>query len=76
MIWQTTKLKMSHLFVIFGVSHQKPANKWYHYAIILHNLRSNAVAIPELQITIIWYRKITKGRCGQKSTMEKGNALY
>jgi hypothetical protein len=38
--------------------------------------RSNAVAIPELQITIIWLRKITKRRCGQKSTMEKGNALY
>jgi hypothetical protein len=55
---------------------QKACKQVYHYAIILHNLRSNTVAIPELQIIIIWSRKITKGRCGQKSTMEKGNALY
>jgi hypothetical protein len=71
MIWQTTKLKMSHLFVIFWGPPPKACKQVYHYAIILHDLRSNAVAIPGHQITIIWLRKITKGRCGEKSTMEK-----
>jgi hypothetical protein len=66
---------VTHICNFWGLP-PKACKQVYHYAIILHNLRSNAVAISELQITTIWLRKITKGRCGQKSTMEKGNALY